>query len=592
MEHQEIAENVRALRDELRDLADFLHRPQAPAPAPTPAPVVVMEGPAPEPQHVQVTDQGVGSSSEISSLRPPGPQIVDIVLSDRAASVSRSTSNASGVSFLSSHHSDDYIFDEIEQEESYLSPQAWRPATIYEESSSSSPDDDSSSSMESSSSISEVSDASERTARPQQPPDILEQSLRAIQDQLQSLAQGQDSTQEAIDALQRREIPPPPQPEDHTSELADRLRHIEELIQTLLAQGHPRGADVYSEAPPVSTRTESISESDDSLERLARILNDMALPPDIPHMPTPMTARTGPTMVQQLEDILSSDNLSPTAPLAPPRVVPFTYQPADRGERIRSTSPVSMDTLPARPITVPIPPYLPLPPRRRQGRSRQQGPPDWDAESIQNLQSPLHVPQPQQTLRDQRGELRDLRDLRDPRDQRDEPRPAPPPSERQRFPGPLPEPILPPGGLYGSSIRAPTAPPNLGEDEARQNPSWYRPGRHDSRRPQRPAAPPAEPTPPSSGAPPVTSQAPAYVPMPPGPTVVQLPPLFDSLMEILRENRLAQLATVEQQRELMRYMRGLNEWLERDVHDRQSEIRGVVARVDQLSNDLRGMQVR
>lgn len=36
----------------------------------------------------------------------------------------------------------------------------------------------------------------------------------------------------------------------------------------------------------------------------------------------------------------------------------------------------------------------------------------------------------------------------------------------------------------------------------------------------------------------------------------------------------------------MRYMRGLNEWLERDVHDRQSELRGVSARVDQLRNDL------
>jgi hypothetical protein len=36
----------------------------------------------------------------------------------------------------------------------------------------------------------------------------------------------------------------------------------------------------------------------------------------------------------------------------------------------------------------------------------------------------------------------------------------------------------------------------------------------------------------------------------------------------------------------MRYMRGLNEWLERDVHDRQAEIRGVTARVDQLRNDV------
>ena len=59
-----------------------------------------------------------------------------------------------------------------------------------------------------------------------------------------------------------------------------------------------------------------------------------------------------------------------------------------------------------------------------------------------------------------------------------------------------------------------------------------------------------------------------------------------------QENRLAQLATVDQQRELMRYMRGLNEWLERDVHDRQSELHRVVARVDQLSHDIRGMRAQ
>ncbi len=54
-----------------------------------------------------------------------------------------------------------------------------------------------------------------------------------------------------------------------------------------------------------------------------------------------------------------------------------------------------------------------------------------------------------------------------------------------------------------------------------------------------------------------------------------------------QENRLAHLATADQQRELMRYMRGLNEWLEQDVHDRQNEIRGVHDRVDRLGQDVR-----
>ena len=39
-------------------------------------------------------------------------------------------------------------------------------------------------------------------------------------------------------------------------------------------------------------------------------------------------------------------------------------------------------------------------------------------------------------------------------------------------------------------------------------------------------------------------------------------------------------------------MRGLNEWLEQDVHDRQSEISRVVARVDQLGQQLRGLEAR
>ena len=46
------------------------------------------------------------------------------------------------------------------------------------------------------------------------------------------------------------------------------------------------------------------------------------------------------------------------------------------------------------------------------------------------------------------------------------------------------------------------------------------------------------------------------------------------------------LASLEQQRELMRYMNLLNEWLGRDVEDRQSELSGVSARIDQLRADL------
>jgi hypothetical protein len=46
------------------------------------------------------------------------------------------------------------------------------------------------------------------------------------------------------------------------------------------------------------------------------------------------------------------------------------------------------------------------------------------------------------------------------------------------------------------------------------------------------------------------------------------------------------LASLEQQRELMRYMNSLNEWLGHDVEDRQAELRGVSARIDQLRDDM------
>ena len=46
------------------------------------------------------------------------------------------------------------------------------------------------------------------------------------------------------------------------------------------------------------------------------------------------------------------------------------------------------------------------------------------------------------------------------------------------------------------------------------------------------------------------------------------------------------LASLEQQRELMRYMNSLNEWLGHDVEDRQAELRGVSDRIDRLYGDL------
>jgi hypothetical protein len=75
---------------------------------------------------------------------------------------------------------------------------------------------------------------------------------------------------------------------------------------------------------------------------------------DGPFMPIPVTARQGPTMVQQLDEILSSAHQIPVVGVdQPPNVDPFVYRPVEQGQRARSESTGSF-SLPLRPVTVPL----------------------------------------------------------------------------------------------------------------------------------------------------------------------------------------------------------------------------------------------
>ncbi|KAF8555434.1 hypothetical protein OG21DRAFT_904057 [Imleria badia] len=154
-------------------------------------------------------------------------------------------------------------------------------------------------------------------------------------------------------------------------------------------------------------------------------------------------------------------------------------------------------------------------------------------------------------------------------------------SKRGQTPGPERSPsVRPPERFLSESLytqRPPAAPAHLGGgDPPPGSTSLY-----TQHRPEGVVLPPGsiDSQPGQRGAP---SQCLRYVPMPPGPVVVQLPLLFDTLMAKLREHRLAQLATVDQQRELMMYMSGWNDWLTRDLQDRQA----VITRVNQLREDL------
>ncbi|KAF9530522.1 hypothetical protein CPB83DRAFT_165178 [Crepidotus variabilis] len=607
LEHQDLADNVKALRDEIRGLADYLGRTPSPR-TPLSMPTVVMMPPGEDAtprRRIELTDRPVGGSEVMSSLYPRGPRVMEITVPHPATStsLSRSASNASSyASYLSSHHSDDDLLEDVEEETPLITSRRFPTESLVSETES---QDVTSSSSMSSSPLSKSSDLStEASTARQEVPDALEQALQHIRNQLRALEDGQTSTLGLLDAIKDRPIPVA---EDHTPELTERLNRIDTLIQTLIERGHPVGPEIVYQVPPSLSRTASTSESSDSLRRLRSILNDLASPGDIegPHMPVPTPpSRAGPSIAQQLDEILSASQHAPMPPPELPRVDPFVYRPSERGARARSASPASLESLPARPSTVPI--VFPVPTQGRQvERQRRRTRPESSV--TETLTQPVNpfagvtdeADQLFNSLRRfradldrQRQEQQNQRPVQQPPSQQPPLQPPQQPSESfHKGPGPPPQPVLP-HSLYGTP-RPITAPPGIGGQPGRSQTSWYHPPAPQSG-PQ-PQMPPLASVPPEARIP-VVDQPQAggvrYMPMPAGPTVVQLPPLFDSLLDILRENRLAQLATVDQQRELMRYMRGLNEWLERDVHDRQNEIERVYRRVDQLGQDLRHMQMR
>ena len=61
---------------------------------------------------------------------------------------------------------------------------------------------------------------------------------------------------------------------------------------------------------------------------------------------------------------------------------------------------------------------------------------------------------------------------------------------------------------------------------------------------------------------------------------------YEEILCLPHESRDTQHATIDQQQEVMRYMAGLNEWLEHDVHDCHAELRGVGNRINSLCNEL------
>lgn len=396
-ENHDLADNVRRIRDELYDLSDFLRQRETP------------EAPPPVP-HKDRFDRSVGGSSIISQVigprampgMPPHlvpPHLVPIPLTPPPVRIPSPSSIMTSDSYLSSHHSDDYSLMESESYPGAPSSPPWSSSSDESSTTTSGPYmSRTSSSPRSSPTFPPTSptptSSSISTARPL-PPDNALNNLRDLLEQLRNqtgaLWDGQVSTNHMLDDLRGRRA-------DDDTETGNRLRNIEGLLQQVLDQSARQAP-----RPPLESVYSTSSDALSDLDSIRRRWDDLTRRRQQPiHAPIPV--RTGPSLDDQLADLLGAPPpVPPPAVQPPPPLVPFTYQPAPRASRPRSLSP-TLD-IPIRPYTAPVrfgpdPEPFRRPPRRREPRP----PPSADWRSDLGVpQSPRVVPMgPSHILEDPR----------------------------------------------------------------------------------------------------------------------------------------------------------------------------------------------
>ncbi|KAH9854566.1 hypothetical protein C2E23DRAFT_55009 [Lenzites betulinus] len=596
-EAREMADNIQDIKNTLEDLEDLLRQRTAP------------EAPPPVPRK----DISVGGSSIISSERMSrserstpaisrpreGPRIVRAIsLSPPPLRIPSPDSMSDTMSFLSSHHSDDMS---LMESESYpmMGPgsPSWpssSPMSSPESSETSSPTSAPPTSitpsqlsdiglaipqarsltptpppLSSSPSPSSLSSDTVRPRMPQIPLDHLREGLDAIRQQVASMLEGQHATNRLLDELHNRSFGMPVP--DRFGDFADRLRGIEDNLARLL--------DRARAAPPPAEDEGSAVDSVGS-STIRRLLNQArrdadARSADQPPVIAPIPHAAGSTFDQELMEILISGPPPAQAPVqGPPALTPLIYRPGPR-LRPRSTSP-TFETLPLRSMSVPIPrsttpldvrrpgrrhplPRQPILVRPTHGQGMPRDEQDLAPSDMGSMHEPVPVvPGPHGGSRMGGPDINFDAAVRQNRAQR----------TGQGWIGPDTEPIT----------RPQTAPEQVELDQGQEDPRWYRSPRQEGQsQPGGVVPPPGEMFPPAP---------PQQVPIVAGPTVVQLPSTFDDILALLRDNRSGQLAGLEQQSEIIDYLSRLNQWLERDVHDRHAEIQSVTARLEQTRDEV------
>lgn len=435
---QEILENVRTIRDNVVELMEDRQSREV---------VVehVREVEKELPPPVPMKDSAVGGSSEVSSARSavprriaPGPlptytqrpsttpRLIPIPVTPppmrkRLASPDTLTET---MSFLSSHHSDDFSLMESETYPDRAPSPSWSSPSSSPASSPVSsvsvplPQESTSvSSVSPESSVSyedtrylrppaspTPSSTSSATARPIPPPDVLRlrELLQDVQHQVSALGAEQNSTNHMLDDLIHR-------PTGTDMDTQNRLYRIEEIVQRILdqlAQPAPAPAPIPTPGPAPSIQRDDMSESYTSSSHvssaIARLQEAFRTgfgdePPPL-HMPRPMPA--GPTFSELLAQTLATEALPPRSPIQPPpALVTLQFRPGARAARPRSASPTFETTLPDRAQTVPITRPVVFSesrsrPQRVPHRRRQAAAPSSIAESTPYIPPVVPIPAP------------------------------------------------------------------------------------------------------------------------------------------------------------------------------------------------------
>lgn len=367
-ETHDVTENVHVICDELRLLSECVRNRLVTTKRTKRVDVTTPAGPPTVPQR----DRSVGRSSVVSEPRaiPAGPRdrlhLIPVEMPPPLTRIPSIMSSTYGLSYLSSHHSDDdlrYGEHEIVEGEEYEIPSSPSSDTIPSLVSFSEPSPGPMLSLTSESSLSATppppspspSSSSTSTARPMESSSfgLLRDMLPNLREQINALCEGQSSTHHLLGELRQSR----PIPQDNT-EVLERLDMIENLLQRVIERTESvterHTTETVREHETRRPRVESDSESSTDADSLYRRWSDLLHRPDHMRIHAPTPRHAGPSLDEQLLELLSAPPSQCQGIVQPPLLlIPFMYQSVQRPPRSRSANPDPQRSTTAPPFLTP-----------------------------------------------------------------------------------------------------------------------------------------------------------------------------------------------------------------------------------------------